>query len=175
MKGPFESEDDVYDAVSEAGKPIVKYGLVDSVMGNISYRFKETLYISQTGSFLDELEGCIDPCPMDNSSCTGITASSELPTHLKIVRNQTIRPSFTGIRNSPFIMSMFCEREKTCQFREACHLKCPESRFVGDVPIVTGESGTGPKAIVNTVPKAVAGHNAAMVYGHGVFTCGRRI
>ena len=58
QNGPFTIESDVYRAISEAGKPVVHNGLVDSVMGNISYRFGDTLYISQTGSFLDELEGC---------------------------------------------------------------------------------------------------------------------
>ena len=172
MKGPFESEDAVYDAVSEAGKPIVQYGLVDSVMGNISYRYKDTLYISQTGSFLDELEGCIDPCPMDNSSCAGITASSELPTHLKIVRETDNKAILHGHPKFSVIMSMVCEKDNTCKYREACHLKCREKRFVGNTPIVTGESGTGPNAIVNTVPRAVSDHGAAIVYGHGVFAAG---
>jgi ribulose-5-phosphate 4-epimerase/fuculose-1-phosphate aldolase len=173
MKGPFESETDVYDAISQAGKPVVNYGLVDSVMGNISYRYNHALYISQTGSFLDELEGCIDPCPLDNSSCTGITASSELPTHLEIARNSENNAILHGHPRFSVIMSMFCEQEKTCKFDGECHVKCPEKRYVGNVPIVTGESGTGPTAIVNTVPLAVSRHKAAIVYGHGVFTAGR--
>ncbi len=171
-KGPFRKEEDVYEAVSHAGKPVVRYGLVDSVMGNVSYRFHDTLYISQTGSFLDELEGAIDPCPLDNSSCAGITASSELPTHLKIVRNTPYKAVLHGHPKFAVIMSMVCEKEDKCDFAGRCHLNCPDDRTVADVPIVAGESGTGPRAIVNTVPDAVSRHGAAIVYGHGVFTAG---
>jgi len=171
-KGPFSSEDAVYGAISEAGKPIVNYGFVDSVMGNISCRYQNTLYISQTGSFLDELESCIDPCPIDNSSCTGITASSELPTHLEIVRNSAYNAILHGHPKFAVIMSMICEKEQDCAFNGMCHVKCPESRYVRNIPIVTGESGTGPRAICNTVPPAVIDHQAAIVYGHGVFTAG---
>ena len=171
-KAPFASPEAVIRAVCEAGKPVVRCGLVDSVMGNISYRFKNTLYISQTGSFLDELEDCIDPCPLDNSSCTGITASSELPTHLQIVKNTPYRAVLHGHPKFSVIMSMICEKEKTCAFAGQCHIKCPEKRFIQNIPVVPGESGAGPRAIANTVPQAIRDHQAAIVYGHGVFTAG---
>ncbi len=169
-KGPFESEESVTEAMSAAGKPVVEFGLVDSVMGNISYRYCDTLYISQTGSFLDELEGCIDGCPLDHSSCTGITASSELPTHMRIVKTTPYRAILHGHPKFAVIMSMICDKRDRCRFAGRCHISCPEPRFIEDIPIVPGESGTGKNAIVNTVPAALAGHRAVIVYGHGVFT-----
>jgi ribulose-5-phosphate 4-epimerase/fuculose-1-phosphate aldolase len=171
-KGPFTSVDSVIKAVCEAGKPVVAYGLVDSVMGNISYRFNDVLYISQTGSFLDALEDCIDPCPIDNSSCAGITASSELPTHLQIVKNTPYRAVLHGHPKFSVIMSMICEKEDNCPFAGQCHIKCPEKRFIQNIPIVPGESGAGPRAIVNTVPRAIRDPQAVIVYGHGVFVAG---
>ena len=58
--------------------------MVDSYFGNISYRDGNTIYISQTGSSLDDLAGCIDPCPVDGSTCAAITASSEYSAHRDI-------------------------------------------------------------------------------------------
>ena len=171
-KAPFASEDEVYDAVSEVGKPVVNYGFVDSVMGNISYLHKDILYISQTGSFLDELEGFIDPCPVDKSSCTGITASSELPAHMLIVTDSPKRAILHGHPKFSVIMSLVCDK-KECEFDGQCHVNCPDPRYVKDIPIVSGETGTGPNALCNTVPKALKEHRGAIVYGHGVFTAGQ--
>ncbi len=171
-KAPFASENDVYEAVSEVGKPVVNYGFVDSVMGNISYLYNDILYISQTGSFLDELEGYIDPCPVDNSSCTGITASSELPAHMLIVTDTPNRAILHGHPKFSVIMSLVCDR-KDCEFDGQCHIKCPDQRYVKDIPIVSGETGTGPNALCNTVPKALKDHRGTIVYGHGVFTAGK--
>ena len=169
--GPFTSADQVYAAISEVGKPIVTNGLVDSVMGNISYRFSDTLYISQTGSFLDELEGCIDPCPLDNSACTGITASSELPAHMRIVTETPNTAILHGHPKFAVINSLICDRSD-CHLRGQCHTKCPEQRYIDNIPIVPGESGTGPYALCNTVPTALMTNRAVIVYGHGVFTAG---
>ena len=169
QKGPFAIESDVYQAISEVGKPVVGNGLVDSVMGNVSYRFNNALYISQTGSFLDELEGCIDPCPLDNSACTGITASTELPAHIRIVNETPFRAILHGHPKFAVIMSLACEKTD-CEFKDLCYTKCPEERHIHGVPIVPGESGSGPNALCHTVPKALAANRGVIVYGHGVFT-----
>jgi ribulose-5-phosphate 4-epimerase/fuculose-1-phosphate aldolase len=68
-------------------------------------------------------------------------------------------------------MSLFCEKHD-CPNIDACNTKCVEQRYLGDIPIVPGESGTGKFAIVNTVPPALADSRGAIVYGHGVFTTG---
>ncbi len=46
------------ESMIEAGRKTIEYELVDSYFGNLSYYWNDTLYISQTGSCLDELEGC---------------------------------------------------------------------------------------------------------------------
>ena len=43
--------------------------------------------------------------------------------------------------------------------------------MIGDIPIVSGEVGTGPTGISNTLPKSITSRGA-VVYGHGVFTLG---
>ncbi|WP_319467955.1 class II aldolase/adducin family protein [uncultured Pseudodesulfovibrio sp.] len=169
---PLADEETVLAAMTEAGRAVVEYGLVDSFFGNISYRLDDTIYISQTGSSLDELEGCIDPCPMDGSTTAGLTASSELSAHEGVYRNADALCMLHGHPKFSVIMSMNCDK-KDCPNRGQCHIKCTECRTVDGVPIVPGEVGTGPTGLCNTLPPAVASSGAAIVHGHGVFTSGQ--
>lgn len=171
MRGPFDSENSVYKAIQEAGRKTVKYRLVDSYFGNISFCFGQTLYISQTGSSLDDLKGYIDSCPLDGSSCAPITASSELPTHLKIIQNTAYNAILHGHPKFSVILSMDCDIEN-CTCRGACHLKCPHERSVCGIPVVSGEVGSGSHGLCNTVPEAIRGKPGVIVYGHGLFTGG---
>lgn len=170
--GPFGDEDTVLVAMAEAGRAVVGYGLVDSFFGNISYRLGEVVHISQTGSSLDELEGCIDPCPMDGSTTHGLTASSELSAHEGVYRRADVRCILHGHPKFSVILSMDCDKPD-CGNRGQCHIKCSECRTVEGVPIVPGEVGTGPTGLCNTLPPAVAGSGAAIVHGHGLFASGR--
>ena len=169
MSGPFTSELEVHRAIIEAGRFTVDYGLVDSYFGNISYRLGETIYISQTGSSLDELAGCIDPCPMDGSSCAGVTASSELTAHSEIFLRTDNRAILHGHPKFAVILSMDCD-VADCPNRTMCHIKCSEDRYINDIPIVPGEVGTGPTGLSNTLPPAIKGRRGAIVWGHGLFT-----
>ena len=172
---PFSNEEIVYSAIIEAGKKIVEYGLVDSFFGNVSYFWNKTLYISQTGSSLDELSGCIDPVPIDSSTSAGITASSELCAHLETISATGCKAILHGHPKFSVILSMDCDPPKkaVCNFKEQCHIKCPEKKFVGCTPIVPGEVGTGPFGLCNTLPFALTQANSAIVYGHGLFTIGK--
>lgn len=172
MKGPLNSKKRVYEAIQEAGRLTVEHRLVDSHFGNISFRHGRTLYISQTGSSLDKLKDAIDPCPLDGSSCVPITASSELPTHLEIVQHTDIKAILHGHPKFSVILSMDCDI-KECMCRGECHLACPHERFVCGIPIVSGEVGSGPHSLCNTVPEATRGNPGVIVYGHGLFTTGK--
>ncbi len=174
MPGPFTSEDMVYKAMIEAGKATVAHGLVDSYFGNLSCLWNNTLYISQTGSSLDELEGCIDPVPLDDSSSAGLTASSELTAHLETISRTGCRTILHGHPRFSVILSMICDplKKAECQFTEQCHTRCPEKRFAAGVPIVPGEVGTGPFGLCNTLPGALEHSSRAIVYGHGLFNTG---
>jgi ribulose-5-phosphate 4-epimerase/fuculose-1-phosphate aldolase len=169
--GPFSDEEGAVAAMAEAGRKVVGYGLVDSFFGNISYRLDETVYISQTGSSLDELEGCVDPCPMDGSTTNGLTASSELSAHEDVYRRSDFDCILHGHPKFSVIMSMDCERDN-CPNRGRCHIHCTECRTVDGVPIVPGEVGTGPTGLCHTLPPAMATNGAAIVHGHGLFTAG---
>lgn len=169
MTGPFETEEEIHLAMDEAGKKTVAFRLVDSYFGNISYRNGDTLYISQTGSSLDLLPGCIDPCLLDGSSCASITASSELVAHVEIVKKTRHNAILHGHPKFSVILSMDCQ-EKNCKQTDECHLNCSCEREVCNIPIVPGEVGTGTYGLCNTVPKAIEDKPGVIVYGHGLFT-----
>jgi len=171
-KGPFKTADDVYHAMREVGAMTVFYGLVDSYFGNVSYRQNDILYISQTASSLDELRGCIDPCPLDGSSCAAITASSEFSAHKQIVQNNQFKAILHGHPRFSVVMSMFCTDRKNCRNRDRCHTHCSGNRKIDGIPIIPGEVGCGPYGLVHTLPKAFDDKGSVIVYGHGVFTVG---
>ncbi len=170
--GPYITQDEVHREMARVGRLTVMNGMVDSYFGNISYLMDDTLYISQTGSSLDELEGTIDPYPLDGSSCAGITASSELTAHLRILETTGKRAILHGHPKFSVIMSLDC-RVEDCDGAGRCHLECPKMRTIGDVPIVSGEVGTGRYGLCNTVPEAMVGNRGVIVYGHGLFTVGQ--
>ncbi len=173
LPGPFHTEAEVLQAMEEAGRQVVAHGLVDSYFGNISCLLGTVLYISQTGSSLDHLGGCIDPCPLDDSSCAGLTASSELSAHMRIIAETGARTILHGHPPFAVILSMDCEVED-CDCAGTCHLKCPHTRMVCGTPIVAGEVGTGPHGLCHTVPKVIREGTGAIVYGHGLFTIGQK-
>ncbi len=175
MKGPFQTEEEVFSAVAEAGFKTVEYGLVDSYFGNVSYLWNNTLYISQTGSSMDELSGCIDPVPLDRSTSAGITASSELSAHMETILKTGCQAILHGHPKFSVILSMDCDpiEKAACRFSDQCHIKCPKKRYVYGIPIVPGEVGTGPFGLCNTLPQALENNSSAIVYGHGLFTIGK--
>jgi ribulose-5-phosphate 4-epimerase/fuculose-1-phosphate aldolase len=175
-KGPFLKADHVYAAIIEAGSKMVEYGLVDSYFGNVSYCWQDTIYISQTGSSLDELAGCIDPVPLDHSTSAGLTASSELSAHLKSIEMTGSKAILHGHPKFSVILSMDCEPEEknNCEYNKQCHIKCPKKRRFKQTPIVPGEVGTGPFGLCHTLPEALTQSDSAIVYGHGLFTTSKK-
>lgn len=170
IKAPFRSSGDVIEAIIETGRLTVESGMVDSFFGNISVRHGDIIYISQTGSSLDDLAGCIDPCPMDNSTTNAITASSEFSAH-KALYSMTGRKSILhGHPKFSVTMSMLCD-DLSCVNRGQCHIKCSRRRFIEDIPVVPGEIGTGPDSLSRTMPSAMTGRGV-IVWGHGLFTAG---
>ncbi len=167
--GPLEEPEEIFKEVAAVGRYTVERGLVDSFFGNISCRSGGVIYISQTAASLDELPGRIDPVRTDNSSTTGITASSELLAHRRIYEESGARTILHGHPKFAVVMSMLCE-EKGCPVKD-CWRDCDRVRLLGDTPVVAGEIGAG--GLARRVPPVIASPRKAVVYGHGVFTLGR--
>jgi ribulose-5-phosphate 4-epimerase/fuculose-1-phosphate aldolase len=160
----------IYREICLVGRYTVEKGYVDSFFGNISYFDGETIYISQTASSLDELEGYIDPVPLDNSSTAGLSASSELPAHRGIYLSSNYHAVLHGHPRFSVIMSMFCE-EEGCEI-EDCNRLCNRKRSVCGIPIVAGETGAG--GLAKSVPLAIKETGVCIAYGHGVFSAGEK-
>lgn len=167
--GPFQDKSDILEEITRVGRYTVQRGLVDSFFGNISYSDGNLIYISQTASSLDELAGCIDPVPFENSSTVGITASSELVAHRRIFEVTGCRAILHGHPRFAVVMSTMCEEKSECPIKD-CWRDCSKVRMLGDSPVVAGEIGAG--GIAKNVPPVIGGTRRAIVYGHGVFTIG---
>ncbi|MBE0447547.1 MAG: class II aldolase/adducin family protein [Actinobacteria bacterium] len=160
---------EVISEISTVGRYMVECGFVDSFFGNISLFHDGVVYISQTGASLDELDGLIDPVPMDGSSTCGITASSELAVHRKIYEMTDYKTILHGHPKFSVIISMLCDKRKHCDIVD-CGKQCPEIRMFHDIPIVSGEIGAG--GIAKKVPPVVKDFGRALVFGHGPFCTG---
>lgn len=169
LQGPFSDRTDILDEIAAVGRYTVQRGLVDSFFGNISYSNGDLIYISQTASSLDELPGCIDPVPFENSSTVGITASSELVAHRSIFETTGCRAILHGHPRFAVVMSMLCEEQDSCSIKD-CWRDCSKVRHLGGTPVVAGEIGAG--GIAKNVPPVIGGPGRAIVYGHGVFSIG---
>jgi ribulose-5-phosphate 4-epimerase/fuculose-1-phosphate aldolase len=169
-QGPLADKADILDEITRVGSYTVQRGLVDSFFGNISYSNGDLLYISQTASSLDELTGCIDPVPFENSSTVGITASSELVAHRRIFETTGCRAILHGHPRFAVVMSMICEEQENCPIQD-CWKDCRKVRMLSGTPVVAGEIGAG--GIAKNVPPVIGKSGCAIVYGHGVFTIGK--
>jgi ribulose-5-phosphate 4-epimerase/fuculose-1-phosphate aldolase len=168
--GPIKEQEAIIREICRVGKYTVEKGYVDSFFGNISYFDGHTIFISQTASSLDELEGHIDPVPLDGSSTSGLSASSELPAHRGIYAGSNYHAILHGHPKFSVVMSMHCE-ERNCEI-EDCNRLCNRKRSACGVPIVAGETGAG--GLAKSVPRALKESGVCIVYGHGIFSAGEK-
>jgi ribulose-5-phosphate 4-epimerase/fuculose-1-phosphate aldolase len=123
MKGPFAAGSQVRSAICEAGREVVKRGLVDACFGNISYRLGDTLYISASGSFLDELDNAVVAISLKDGTESGSNPSSELPAHREIAVSTNFQAVLHGHPLFSMILSMDC-RETDCPQPGDCYRRC---------------------------------------------------
>ena len=169
--GPLADATTIEEEMIRVGRYTVERHLVDSFFGNISCRLGDNVFISATASSLDALRGCIDPIPFDNHTSLGLVASSELAAHQGIYAATDARTILHGHPRFTVALSMLCAGEKDCPISD-CWRDCPQVRWLGGVPIVSGEIGAG--GLARRVPPVIGASGQAIVYGHGVFTLGHK-
>jgi len=152
MRGPFADEPAAQRAVVEAGNALVAAGLVDSIFGNLSCRVDDTLLISRSGASLDALGRGVVACPLSEECGKGRRASTEYPSHRRIVTGSRYRAVLHGHPRWTVIWSL-----------------ASEDPMLFGLPVVDGEPGSG---LARVLPDAVAAHGAAVVRGHGIFAAG---
>jgi L-fuculose-phosphate aldolase len=156
-----------WQEISRFGKKLIISGLTSSRFGNISLLQGGKIFITCTGSMLDELEealvvevdlGC--PCDQDK------IASSETCVHRAIYRSTTNQAVIHT--HSPYAVALSLLEQKAAE-----PLDSEGMVFLGAMPIVEGHFGTDDLA--KAVSFALQTHKACIARGHGVFAAGNSL
>ncbi len=155
--------------IARFGRKIVSAGLTSSRFGNISMLQGDRIFITCTGSMLDELDesqvvevGIAGPCPEDR------TASSETCVHRAVYQSTSALAIIHT--HSPYAVALSLIE------RNAIALEPVDSEgihFLGAMPLVEGSFGSSDLA--RSVSSALRSHNACIARGHGVFAMGRSL
>jgi L-fuculose-phosphate aldolase len=156
-----------WQEVSRFGKKAVTSGLTSSRFGNISQLQGEKIFITRTGSMLDELDKSqvveVDlgsPCNQDK------IASSETCVHRAIYLRTTNKAIIHT--HSPYAVALSLLEKK-----EIMPIDSEGIIFLGAMPIVEGRYGTDDLAIAAS--SALQAHKACIARGHGVFAAGNNL
>lgn len=158
--------------VEITGRNLVSSNLVNSFFGNISFRMGDEIYISQTGSYLDDLKGNIIGCSLKGDDNCEKRASSELPSHRKIYEKTDYNLIIHGHPKFTVILSMDC-KVPGCKKSENCFSFCKHERSLFDIPVISGVTGSGKFGLDKVLPETIKRFGKAIVYGHGIFIAGK--
>jgi L-fuculose-phosphate aldolase len=156
-----------WQEISRFGRKIVSAGLTSSRFGNISVLQSDRIFITCTGSMLDELDEAqvveVDltgPCPLDR------VASSETCVHRAVYQNT----SATAIihTHSPYAVALSLIEKTTIE-----PIDGEGKHFLGAMPVVEGSFGSDDLA--ESVSSALRASYACIARGHGVFAAGRSL
>ena len=157
---------EIWREISKFGKKIVSQGLVSSHFGNISARVGEYMYITRSGSMLDELgEKDIVKVPIFEHSSLDLIASSELKVHRLIYQNTSAMAIIHT--HSPFAVTLSLTRD------EIIPVDSEAQYFLHSIPVVRG--GIGTEELGKNLAKALQKRRAAIARGHGVFAIGKML
>ncbi|HNX39149.1 MAG TPA: aldolase [Methanothrix sp.] len=159
--------EETWRQISHFGKKAVASGLTSSRFGNISLAFRGSIFITCTGSMLDELEesqvvevDLAGSCPLDR------IASSETCVHRTIYARTAHKAVIHT--HSPYAVAL-----SLLESEEIVPLDSEGLLFLGSVPIVQGSLGS--EALAESASSALQGHQACIARGHGVFAAGKSL
>ncbi len=154
--------------ISKFGKKLVTQGLVSSHFGNISVRIGDYMYITRSGSMLDEItKDDVVRVSIYKPSSLDLIASSEVTAHREIYKNTSALAIIHD--HSPFaVIESLIHRELGRD--RIIPIDSEGSYFLHDIPIVEG--GIGTEKLAKNLANALAERKAAVVYSHGVFARG---
>lgn len=156
-----------WQEIARFGKKLVFSGLTSSRFGNISLLREDRIFITCTGSMLDELdEGMVvevdlsRPCNLDK------IASSETCVHRAIYQStENLAIIHT---HSPYAVALSLHEQRAIEPMDSEGLL-----FLGTMPIVEGRIGTA--ELANSASIALQNHKACIARGHGVFAAGNSL
>jgi L-fuculose-phosphate aldolase len=153
-----------WQEISRFGKKVVNSGLTSSRFGNISIAAGENIYITCTGSMLDELdEEQVAQVDLSRTCENDRIASSETCVH-RTVYLATAHKAIIHT-HSPYAVA-----ESILEPSEVVPLDSEGLIFLGSMPIVQGHFGSDELALA--VSAALRSHKACIARGHGVFAAG---
>jgi L-fuculose-phosphate aldolase len=156
-----------WQEIARFGKKLVISGLTSSRFGNISLLQENKIFITCTGSMLDELgERMVVEvdlsCPCDQDKI----ASSEACVH-RAIYQRTANKAIIHT-HSPYAVALSLLEQKAVEPLDGEGLL-----FLGTMPIVEGQIGTNGLAMA--VSSALQNHKACIARGHGVFAAGNSL
>ncbi len=156
-----------WQEIARFGKKLVLSGLTSSRFGNISLQQEDRIFITCTGSMLDELDRKMvvevdlsRPCNQDK------IASSETCVHRAIYQS-TANMAIIHT-HSPYAVALSLLEQKAVDPMDSEGLI-----FLGTMPIVEGKMGTNDLAMAASI--ALEKHKACIARGHGVFAAGKSL
>ena len=153
-----------WQEISSLGKKLIQAGLTSSRFGNISLLQGDEIFITCTGSMLDELdEDGVVKVDLRGSCPEDAIASSEVCVH-RAVYQCTSHQAIVHT-HSPYAVAA-----SLLEAREVLPLDSEGRIFLGPMPIVAG--GMGSNALATAVSSALQDHKACIARGHGVFAAG---
>ncbi|NMC09580.1 MAG: aldolase [Methanothrix sp.] len=155
------------EEIARFGRKIIASGLTSSRFGNISILQGDKIFITCTGSMLDELDSsqivAVDlksQCDLDK------IASSETCVHRAIY--QSVPCGAVIHTHSPYAVALsLLEKDAVSP------IDSEGIAFLGNMPIVEG--GFGTDDLARSVSAALKSHRACVARGHGVFAAGRSL
>ncbi len=148
------------------GKKLVQYGLTHSHFGNMSVRVGDKMFITRSGSMLDELdENQVVEVHLHKPTSFDIIASSELIVHREIYKNTSALAIIHA--HSPFaiILSLLIDE------KEIIPMDSESIYFLHEIPIITGKVGS--TELAHNAADALKDHKAVIIKGHGTIAIGK--
>ena len=162
--GCFKDDIDfIYKDIIFTGKVLYKEGLVTSHAGNISVRYKDSIFITKTGRMLGFLrKGDIAEVPVFKEDQKDKEASSELIVHREIYKKTDANAI---IHAHPVYATALTFKLKDFFIP----IDNEGKLFIGKVPIVEVEKPTASLELALTVSETLKEYNICLVKTHGVF------
>lgn len=152
--------------IARFGKKVIQAGLTSSRFGNISILRGKDIFITHTGTMLDEIyeDQIIDvdlsgPCIKDK------IASTEVCVH-RAIYNKTSAKAIIHTHSPYSVALSLIEDEIEPIDSEGRH-------FLGPIPVVDG--GFGTDLLAENASSALMAHKACIARGHGAFAIGESL
>jgi L-fuculose-phosphate aldolase len=157
----------IWAEISRYGRKVIDAGLSSSRFGNISIRNGDKIFITCSGSMLDELDEK-DVVQVGLGSCPDGDgrASSETCVH-RAVYSATDHRALIHTHSPYAVVGSLLEDE------EVVPLDGEGRIFLGTMPIVIGDFGS--EDLAAAVSSALREHKACIARGHGVFASGESL